>query len=184
MGLRKVEQSFSSFFAQIFGMFDDFSKFNRAFGIFSFKKSSNMAKIWQKMRKPLFNLPSTHFSMVLQIPKTRVSGTYSTTITYYSTFYPGKLLIISALENSEMIDLIDPEYQYEFQTSIRIIAPYVGGLLQDQPIVLSGKKDYSISRECLGQETNDENLRFLSGRSDSSRGVVIDKKNALDYWRR
>ena len=45
-----------------------------------------MAKIWQKFgkkwRKVLFNLPSTRFSMVLQVPETRVLGTHSITSTY------------------------------------------------------------------------------------------------------
>ena len=45
-------------------------------------------KYGKKWRKALFNLPSnsTHFSTVLQIPETQVSGTCSTTILYIYFF--------------------------------------------------------------------------------------------------
>ena len=48
----------------------------QGFGMLHFEKSSNLAKKW---RKSLFNLPSTHFPKVLQVPEIRVSGTSSTT---------------------------------------------------------------------------------------------------------
>ena len=66
-------------FCQIFGIFDDFSKFNSAFGMLYFGNSSKMAKFWQKMMKNLVRLAFTHFFIVLQIPNIRVSGTCSTT---------------------------------------------------------------------------------------------------------
>ena len=57
-------KAFSSFFA----IFDDFSKFLSTFGMLDSKKSSNM--------EILFNVPSTHFSTILQLRvlDTRVSG--------------------------------------------------------------------------------------------------------------
>ena len=53
IGLRQVEEGFSSFCAQMFGIFDDFSKFRSASGALHFEKSSNMANIWKIMKKNL-----------------------------------------------------------------------------------------------------------------------------------
>ena len=54
MGLRQVEQRHFFIFCQLFVIFDDFSKWST---LKNFEKSTNMAKIWQKMKKALFNLP-------------------------------------------------------------------------------------------------------------------------------
>ena len=59
--LRQVEQGFSSFFAQIFGRFDDFSNFHGALGMLHFEKSSNMPKDWEKMKKILKPISPRHF---------------------------------------------------------------------------------------------------------------------------
>ena len=40
-------------------IFDDFSNFFSTFGVLHFKESSNMAKIWQKMKKSLVQ-PELH----------------------------------------------------------------------------------------------------------------------------
>ena len=45
MVLMQVEQGFSSFFAQIVGIFEDFSKFHSKL---HFEKSTNMPKTWAK----------------------------------------------------------------------------------------------------------------------------------------
>ena len=54
----EVEQDFSSFFTKFL-----------EYVMFHFKKSSNMVDIWKKIRKALFNLPKTHFSMAFQKPE-------------------------------------------------------------------------------------------------------------------
>ena len=74
IGLRQVEQGFSSFLCQIFGIFDGFAKFHSAFGMLHFEKSSNMAKIWQKTNKSA--------SMVLRVPEPRGSSPRSATSMY------------------------------------------------------------------------------------------------------
>ena len=53
--------AFLHFDGQIFGIFDDFSKFRIAFGVLHFGKSSNMAKIWGKMMKSLVRLALNPF---------------------------------------------------------------------------------------------------------------------------
>ena len=65
----QVEQDFSSFFCQTFGIFDDFSMFHSAFGTLDFEKSSNMPKeLAKNEKKTLISLPYKHFSMVLPKP--------------------------------------------------------------------------------------------------------------------
>ena len=69
IGWRQVEQGFSSFYPNFWGIFDDFSKFHSTFGILFFEKPSNMTKIWQKMKKSCVQLAlETHSSIAL--PKT------------------------------------------------------------------------------------------------------------------
>ena len=50
MGLRLVENGFSSFYAKFFATFNDLAKFpsSSTFDVLHFAKSSNMAKIWRK----------------------------------------------------------------------------------------------------------------------------------------
>ena len=55
--LRQVEQEFSSIFWQIIGIFADSPMFHSIYSALHFQKSSNMAKIWQKMKKSLVQLP-------------------------------------------------------------------------------------------------------------------------------
>ena len=72
MGLRQIEQGFSSFLA----------KFDEPSACSTFENSSeSMAKNRQNMKKSLYvDLPSTYFSMAIWIPDTRVSGTHSATL--------------------------------------------------------------------------------------------------------
>ena len=57
MGGRQIEQGFSSFFA----IFHDFSKWRAPKALCNFEKSSNMTKIWQKMKKRLVQLAFNPF---------------------------------------------------------------------------------------------------------------------------
>ena len=62
-------------FGQIFGLFDDSSKFRSAFSALHFEKSSNMAKIWPKMKKSLVQLAlNPFFGCWFRVPKNRISG--------------------------------------------------------------------------------------------------------------
>ena len=71
----KSNKTFLHFY-QIFDIFDEFSKWSALKALPNYEKSSDMAKIWQQMKKSLLQLALTHFSMiVLQKPETRVSGT-------------------------------------------------------------------------------------------------------------
>ena len=53
---------------QMFGIFEDFSKFCTIFTVLHFEISSNMGEFDKKSRHPLFDLPSTHLSTVLLVP--------------------------------------------------------------------------------------------------------------------
>ena len=62
MGLRQVEQDFSSFFATFLKyLFDDVSNQSMQMVLQNFEKSSNMPKIWQKMKKSLVQLALNPF---------------------------------------------------------------------------------------------------------------------------
>ena len=62
-------------FCQISAIFDDFSYFCSTFSALHFEKSSNLAQIWQKLAEnSLFDLPETHFSIVLSVPETQILG--------------------------------------------------------------------------------------------------------------
>ena len=72
----KLNEAFLHFLLKLF-IFDDFSKWRSCGSL------KNHYIWWQKFgkkwRKALFNLPSTHSSMLLRVPKTHVSGTHSAT---------------------------------------------------------------------------------------------------------
>ena len=69
--LGKSNKTFLHFFA----IFDDFSKFSRNLGIIK-----KMVKVWQKNEEKTFSTClKTHFSTLLQVPKTWVLGTHTNT---------------------------------------------------------------------------------------------------------
>ena len=71
MGLRLVEQGIFFIFCYIFGIFDVFSKVEHVQkALRNFKKSWNMPKIWQKMKK-IFLLELPLKSIFRIIPSTR-----------------------------------------------------------------------------------------------------------------
>ena len=76
MGLRQVEQGFTSFFAIFFCIFDDFSKLCSTFQhtphLKIIKYAKNIAKNEENPGKPMFNLLQTRFSTALS--KTQNSG--------------------------------------------------------------------------------------------------------------
>ena len=81
MSWRLVETGFSSCFAK----FDDFSKFHSTLSMFHFEKSSNMEKMWQKMKKSLVQLAFNTFlqgTAGTRCPDTRISGNRSATSVY------------------------------------------------------------------------------------------------------
>ena len=85
MGFWQVEHGFFSFFLPNFAIFDDCSKFYSTFGALHFEKSSNIAKIWQKMKKSLVQLALNAFlDGTSKTQTTQVSGTRS---------YPSLILI-------------------------------------------------------------------------------------------
>ena len=70
-------QRFSIFFANFLGIFDGFSMFHRAFGMLHYETSSNMPKIWQKMKKNLAYSCLLLTQMALPKPEILVSCTRS-----------------------------------------------------------------------------------------------------------
>ena len=80
MGLRQVEQGFSSFFDKFLAYLMIFQSFRSTFSMLRCSTLKNIGqKFGKKWRKALFNLPSTHFSMAIPKPKNNVSGTRSAT---------------------------------------------------------------------------------------------------------
>ena len=67
MGLRQIEQVFSLFFAKYLPHFQSVSVLKKV--VRNFEESSNMAKIWQKMKKSL--VPQCIQPIFRLIPGTR-----------------------------------------------------------------------------------------------------------------
>ena len=77
----QVEQGFSSFFEYFFlVIYDGFAKWSSPKVLWNFKKSSNVAKNWQKMKKSLVQLAFNPLFGWFLVPENWISCTHSTTI--------------------------------------------------------------------------------------------------------
>ena len=64
------------FITQIFALFDDFSKWNVPKTLWKFEKWSNMAKLWQKMKKSLVQLAINPFFIWFWVTENLILGIY------------------------------------------------------------------------------------------------------------
>ena len=75
--IKQVEQVFSSFFLPNFWWFLKVESELKVLG--NFEKSTNMAKIWQKMKKSIVQLASNPFFSTFRVTENQISVTCSAT---------------------------------------------------------------------------------------------------------